>query len=55
LNATAISGDMANWQLCSWPLRPMYKNNGTKLECEYDQASIDTWMYDFDAYKLPLY
>ncbi|KAI4846966.1 tannase and feruloyl esterase [Aureobasidium sp. EXF-8845] len=55
LNATAISGDMANWQLCSWPLRPMYSNNGTKLECEYDQASIDTWMYDFDAYKLPLY
>ncbi|THV85201.1 tannase and feruloyl esterase [Aureobasidium pullulans] len=55
LNATAITGDMANWQLCSWPLRPMYKNNGTELVCEYDQASINTWMYDFDAYKLPLY
>jgi tannase len=48
-HATAISGDMADWQLCSWSLRPVYKNNGTQLECEYDQASIDTCMQAFDA------
>jgi tannase len=42
-------------QICAWPLRPYYINNGSTLECQYDQASIDTWLYDFNAYNLPLY
>lgn len=44
-------------EICAWPLRPMWKTsgNGTAMECEYDQASIDTWIYDFDAYERPLY
>jgi tannase len=41
--------------ICRWPLRPLWTGNGTSFDCVYDQASIDTWMYDFDAYKLPLY
>jgi tannase len=42
-------------EICAWPLRPIWGNNGTEMNCEYDQASIDTWMYNFDAYKTPLY
>ncbi|RDW56776.1 carboxylic ester hydrolase-26 [Coleophoma cylindrospora] len=41
--------------ICRWPLRPLWAGNGTSLSCVYDQASIDTWMYDFDAYNTPLY
>lgn len=57
LNATVLQGDNkgANEQVCAWPLRPYWKDNGKTLTCEYDQASIDTFTYDFDAYKTPLY
>ncbi|TQV90412.1 tannase and feruloyl esterase family protein [Cordyceps javanica] len=42
--------------ICRWPLRPMWSGNATTApECVYDQASIDTWTYDFDAYSTPLY
>ncbi|KAH8668918.1 Tannase/feruloyl esterase [Xylariales sp. PMI_506] len=50
LNST---GDISS--LCKWPLRPMWSDNGATMDCVYDQTSLDTWMYDFDAYKLPLY
>ncbi|KAH8599289.1 putative tannase [Bisporella sp. PMI_857] len=57
LNATYLTGSNkgANAQLCAWPLRPKWSGNGTVLECEYDQASIDTWKYTFPAFKLPVY
>ncbi|KFX95879.1 hypothetical protein O988_05583 [Pseudogymnoascus sp. VKM F-3808] len=57
LNATVLQGDHKgeNEQICLWPLRPRWSGNSTKVECEYDQASIDTWLYDFDAFKLPVY
>ncbi|KAJ5724325.1 tannase [Penicillium malachiteum] len=57
LNATILQGEYEgnNEQLCAWPLRPYWTNNGKNFTCEYDQASIDTFNYDFDAYKLPLY
>ncbi len=57
LNATHLSGDYKGQseQLCAWPLRPYWTGNGTTMECEYDQASIDTWMYTLDAFKLPVY
>ncbi|KAJ5913085.1 tannase [Penicillium tannophilum] len=57
LNATILQGDYEgnNEQLCAWPLRPYWKNGGKNFTCEYDQASIDTFNYNFDAYKLPLY
>jgi tannase len=57
LNATYLAGKNLgeNAQICAWPLRPFWSNNGTTMECQYDQASIDTWHYNMDAYKLPLY
>lgn len=55
IEPTTLNGTGSVNQICRWPLRPIWSNNGTSLECEYDQESIDTWMYDFDAYKLPLY
>lgn len=56
LNATHLAGDYEgqNAHLCAWPLRP-YWADGEKMECVYDQASINTWKYDFDAYDMPLY
>ncbi|CAI7605209.1 unnamed protein product [Penicillium palitans] len=57
LNATVLQGDNkgANEQVCAWPLCPYWKGSGKTLTCEYDQASIDTFTYTFDAYKTPLY
>jgi tannase len=57
LNATILQGVHVgeNQQLCLWPLRPYWTKNGTKMECQYDQASIDTWLYDLDAFKMPVF
>ncbi|RDW69271.1 carboxylic ester hydrolase-29 [Coleophoma cylindrospora] len=57
LNATVLQGSNKgqNEQICAWPLRPMWSDNGTTMNCEYDQASINTWMYTFDAFKMPVY
>ncbi|KAJ4423133.1 hypothetical protein N0V82_002262 [Gnomoniopsis sp. IMI 355080] len=42
-------------ELCSWPLRPLWSGNGTSFDCVYDQSSIDSWMYEFDAFNVPIY
>jgi tannase len=57
LNATHLSGDNvgANAQLCAWPKRPLWTNNGTTQVCVFDELSYQTWNYTFNAYKLPLY
>ncbi|KAI2960750.1 hypothetical protein CBS147322_715 [Aspergillus niger] len=57
LNATVQEGENYGQvqQLCAWPLRPYYVNNGTELTCVFDEESYQTWVYDFDAYELPLY
>ena len=57
LNATVPQGQHVgeNEQICSWPLRPLWTGNGTDMQCVYDQASIDTWHYDLNAIKLPVY
>lgn len=57
LNATVLQGENKgrNEQICGWPLRPFWSNNGTNMGCQYDQDSIDTWLYDLDAFKLPVY
>ncbi|KAM5355131.1 hypothetical protein ACJ41O_001777 [Fusarium nematophilum] len=49
----ANNGDIDT--LCRWPLRPLWTGNGTLMSCVYDQESIDSWTYEFDAYKMPLY
>jgi tannase len=55
LNATVLQGEYVgeNRQICAWPLRPIWKDKN--MECEYDQTSIDTWHYDFNAVPLPVY
>jgi tannase len=57
LNATVLLGEHMgeNAQVCAWPLRPFWSTNGTTMECRYDQESIDTWLYDLDAFKVPVY
>lgn len=57
LNATVLMGDHIgeNRQICQWPLRPLWRENGTKMNCVYDQKSLDTWRYKLDAIKLPVY
>ncbi|KAG4439177.1 hypothetical protein IFR05_005330 [Cadophora sp. M221] len=55
LNATHLTGESvgSNAQICAWPLRPLW-GNGT-MGCEYDQSSIDSWLYTLDAWPKPLY
>lgn len=55
LNATHLAGPSIgdNAQICAWPLRPLWVDG--KMECVYDQASLDTWFYDFNAFKMPVY
>lgn len=57
LNSTVLLGEHAgeNQQICAWPLRPLWTNNGTSMECVYNQESLDTWIYDLDAFKMPVY
>ncbi|KAJ5612551.1 tannase [Penicillium lagena] len=57
LNGTIGGGDYVGetTKICAWPLRPMWTHDGEKLECEYDQTSIDTWLYDFDGVPVPVY
>lgn len=57
LNATVLAGDNIgqNQQLCAYPLRPLWSNNGTTVDCVYDQASIDSFDYDLDSFLLPVY
>ncbi|KAF2192076.1 tannase subunit [Zopfia rhizophila CBS 207.26] len=57
LNATVSMGKNKgeNQKICLWPLRPYYGGNGTELQCVYDQASIDTWHYDLNAWKMPVW
>ncbi|KAI0157168.1 feruloyl esterase-like protein B precursor [Hypoxylon sp. FL1284] len=47
------AGDVST--LCKWPLRPLWSGNGTSFDCVSDSASIDSWMYKFDAFKYPVY
>lgn len=42
-------------ELCKWPLRPLWAGNGTSFDCVYDQPSIDSWTYEFDAFKTVVY
>ncbi|KAK1507497.1 tannase [Colletotrichum tamarilloi] len=51
LNNTGVGIDT----LCRWPMRPLWSNDGASFDCVYDQASIDSWMYTFDAFKMPVY
>lgn len=56
LKSTVLQGEHKgdSQELCQWPLRPFWSDNATMV-CEYDQASIESWMYTFDAFKRPIY
>ncbi|CAK7205094.1 hypothetical protein SEUCBS139899_007859 [Sporothrix eucalyptigena] len=58
LNATVFGrGSLAGQSqtLCSFPLRPLWRANGTVMDCVYDQVSIDTWLPTLDGFPLPVY
>lgn len=57
LNATVLAGNNLgkNEQICAWPLRPFWSGNGTSMECLYQQASIDSWLYTLDGVPMPVY
>ncbi|CZR53562.1 related to tannase [Phialocephala subalpina] len=56
LNATATSVPYAGEQpLCAFPLRPYFTDNGETMIYEYDQDSIDSWLYEFDSIIMPVY
>ncbi|TGO26703.1 hypothetical protein BPAE_0054g00110 [Botrytis paeoniae] len=57
LNATGSSGTYAGetQMLCQWPTRPLWQSNSTTFDCVNDEASIDSWTYTFDAFKIPVY
>jgi tannase len=40
--------------ICRWPLRPLWNDKGV-LKCVYDQPSIDSWVYDLDAWNTTIY
>lgn len=56
LNATVSSGDYEGetQMLCQWPTRPLWSSNST-FDCVTDEKSIETWTYDFAAFKQAVY
>lgn len=57
LNATHLAGTNvgSSTSLCAWPLRPQWGGNETVPACVYDQASVDSFTYELDAFLLPVY
>ncbi|KAK5113612.1 hypothetical protein LTR85_010841 [Meristemomyces frigidus] len=58
LNATVSSGthEGETQMLCQWPSRPLWHSNSSEgFDCVHDQKSIDTWTYEFPAFKVPIY
>lgn len=58
LNATVSSGDYEGevQQLCMWPNRPLWaSNDSTTFECVYDEDSYESWLWDLNAWKIPVY
>ncbi|KAI3286489.1 hypothetical protein DTO002I6_8160 [Penicillium roqueforti] len=56
LNATSSSGQFAGetQMLCQWPTRPHWRSN-TTFACVHDKKSVDTFTYNFPAFKVPVY
>ncbi|KKY25018.1 putative tannase subunit [Phaeomoniella chlamydospora] len=57
LNATVSSGPYSGetQMLCQWPTRPLWSGNSSTFDCVTDQASIDSWTYEFPAFKVPVF
>lgn len=56
LNATVLDGDSVGEvdQLCVWPSRPYWTDNST-MQCQSNQSSISTLLYNLNAFKMPIY
>lgn len=56
LNATVLSGEREGEEhkLCTWPLRPLWHNNGTDMECVFDQQSIDAWLPELTSIPIDI-
>ncbi|KZM24862.1 hypothetical protein ST47_g3991 [Ascochyta rabiei] len=53
--ATLIeSGDYSGevQRLCRWPTRPLWSGNNSIFDYVNDEASIESWTYTFNAFKL---
>ncbi|KAI0099089.1 Tannase/feruloyl esterase [Nemania sp. FL0031] len=57
LNATVSSGNYSGevQELCQWPKRPLWQKKSSTFQCVDDKASIDSWTYTFNAFKVPVY
>ena len=57
LNATVSSGTNEGevQALCQWPTRPLWSGNSSAFDCVNDAASIESWTYEFPAFKVPVY
>lgn len=56
LNATVSSGDYEGetQMLCQWPTRPLWTSESS-FKCVNHKKSIESWTYDFAAFKIPVY
>lgn len=56
LNATVSTGMYRGetQMLCQFPTRPLWKSNST-FDCMDDRTSIESWTYEFPAFKVPVY
>jgi tannase len=56
LNATVAGGDHAGetQMLCQWPTRPLWRSDDA-FDCVHDEKSIESWSYEFPAFKVPVY
>lgn len=58
LNATVSSGTYSGevQQLCMWPQRPTWaSNDSTSVSCAFDEDSYNSWLWDLNAWKIPVY
>ncbi|KAL2823320.1 Tannase/feruloyl esterase [Aspergillus cavernicola] len=57
LNATVSSGDYEGetQMLCQWPERPLWRDGSDEFDCVTDEESVESWIYEFPAFKVPVY
>lgn len=57
LNTTVSSGtyEGETQMLCQWPQRPLWQGNSSSFDCVNDAKSIESWTYEFPAFKVPIY
>lgn len=53
INATVVSTGVTT-EVCAFPLRPYWTDNST-MSCLANETSVETLLYDLDAFKMPIY